>query len=84
MKLNKIPKSELELLPYTEIAKMYLKENKKTKNTADLFKSICNLLDLSESRTELKQVLSEERLKLQIKPVRHLIAFYRKYLNCST
>ena len=48
MKLNKIQKSELELLPYTEIAKMYLKENKKTKNTADLFKSICNLLDLSE------------------------------------
>ena len=48
MKLNKIPKSKIKLLPYTEIAKMYLKENKKTKNTADLFKRICNLLDLSE------------------------------------
>ena len=49
MKLNKIPKSELELLPFTEIAKMYLQETKKTKNTADLFKSVCKLLELSES-----------------------------------
>lgn len=48
MKLNKIPKSELELLSYTEIAKMYLEENKKTMNTAELFKEICNLLELSE------------------------------------
>lgn len=48
MKLNKIPKNELELLSYTEIAKMYLKENKKTMNTAELFKNICNLLELSE------------------------------------
>ena len=49
MKLNKIPKSELELLSYTEIAKMYLQENKKTKNTADLFKEVCKLLELSEN-----------------------------------
>lgn len=48
MKLNKIPKSELELLSYTEIAKMYLSENKTTKNTANLFKEVCNLLELSE------------------------------------
>lgn len=49
MKLNKIPKSELELLSYTEIAKIYLEETKKTMNTADLFKEVCNLLQLSES-----------------------------------
>ena len=48
MKLNKMPKSELELLSYTEIAKMYLEENKTTKNTSDLFKEVCNLLELSE------------------------------------
>ena len=48
MKLNNIPKSELELLSYTEIAKMYLAENKTTKNTADLFKEICKLLELSD------------------------------------
>ena len=49
MELNKIPKSELELLSYTEIAKMYLKENKTTKNTADLFKEVCKLLELSDN-----------------------------------
>ena len=49
MKLNKIPKNELELLSYTEIAKMYLEENKTTQNTAELFKNVCNLLELSES-----------------------------------
>lgn len=48
MKLNNIPKSELELLSYTEIAKMYLSENKTTKNTADLFKEVCKLVELSD------------------------------------
>ena len=48
MKLNKIPKTELELLPYTEIARMYLEENKTTKTTADLFKEVCNLLELTD------------------------------------
>ena len=48
MKLNNIPKNELELLSYKEIAKMYWEENKVTKNTADLFKEICKLLNLSE------------------------------------
>lgn len=48
MKLNQIPKSELELLPYTSIAKMYLEENKVTKTTADLFKEVCKLLELSD------------------------------------
>lgn len=41
--------------------------------------SLQNLLDLSESRMDVKQELSEERLKAQIEPLRHLIAFYRKY-----
>ena len=48
MNLNQIPVSELELLPYTTIAKMYLEENKTTKNTADLFREVCNLLQLSD------------------------------------
>ena len=48
MKLSKIPKNELELLSYTEIAKLYLKENKTTKNTAELFKEICRLLELTD------------------------------------
>ena len=48
MKLSKIKKEELELLSYTTIAKLYLEENKITMNTADLFKEVCKLLDLSE------------------------------------
>ena len=34
--LSKMSKEQLELLSYTKIAEMYLKENKKTMNTADL------------------------------------------------
>lgn len=49
MKLDKMTKEELELMPYTELAALYLKEHGKTMNTADLFKAICNLLDLPES-----------------------------------
>lgn len=48
MKLNQIPIQELELLSYTAIAKMYLEENKTTKNTADLFREVCNLLKLTD------------------------------------
>lgn len=54
MKLSKMTKEDLELLSYTKIAKMYLEENKKTMNTADLFREICNLLDLSEAEYQDK------------------------------
>ena len=54
MKLSKMTKEELELLSYTKIAKMYLEENKKTMNTADLFREICNLLNLSEAEYQDK------------------------------
>jgi len=49
MSLNKISKEEIELLSYTDIAKLYLEENKTTLNTAELFKVVCDLLSLSES-----------------------------------
>ena len=48
MKLSKMKKEEIELLSYTSIAKLYLEENKSTMNTADLFKEICKLLELTE------------------------------------
>ena len=54
MKLSKMTKEDLELLSYTKIAKLYLEENKKTMNTADLFKEICKLLDLSEAEYQDK------------------------------
>ena len=48
MSLSKMTKEELELLSYTDIAKLYLEENKTSLNTAELFKEVCNLLSLSE------------------------------------
>ena len=48
MSLNKMSKEEIELLSYTDIAKLYLEENKTTLNTAELFKAVCELLSLSE------------------------------------
>jgi len=54
MKLSKMSKEEIELLSYTNIAKLYLEENKKTMNTADLFKQVCTLLELSENEYQDK------------------------------
>lgn len=54
MKLSKMTKEELEQLSYTNIAKLYLEENKTTMNTADLFRQVCTLLDLSESEYQAK------------------------------
>ena len=48
MKLKDIKLEELELMSYTDMTYMILKENKKTMNTPDIFKEICNLLDYSE------------------------------------
>ena len=50
--LSETSKEQLELLSYTKIAEMYLKENKKTMNTADLFREVCKLLDLDEREYE--------------------------------
>lgn len=54
MKLSKMSKEEIELLPYTGIAKMYLEETEKNLNTADLFKEICKLLELSNNEYQDK------------------------------
>ena len=52
--LNKLSKEELELLSYAKIAEMYLKENKKTMNTADLFREVCRLLGLDDNEYQEK------------------------------
>ena len=54
MSLSKMTKEELELLSYTDIAKLYLEENKTTLDTAKLFKEVCNLLELSEAEYQDK------------------------------
>ncbi len=52
--LNEMSRENLELLSYTKIAEMYLKENKTTMNTADLFKEICKLLGLNDEEYQEK------------------------------
>ena len=54
MSIKKMTKEELELLSYTQIAKMYLEETKKTLTTKELFKEVCDLLELSENEYEEK------------------------------
>ena len=48
MKLNKMPKEELETLSYSDLTEMILKEKKKSLNTTTLFKEICKLLELTD------------------------------------
>jgi len=48
MKLKDMKKEELEVLSYTDLTEMILKENKKPMNTPSVFKKICDLLSLSE------------------------------------
>ena len=48
MKLKNMSIEELETMSYTDITYMLLKENKKSMNTAELFKNICELLELTE------------------------------------
>ena len=48
MKLKNMKKEELEIYSYADLTEMVLKENKKSMNTANIFKKICELLELSD------------------------------------
>ena len=50
MKLTEMPKDKLNLLSYIEIAYRYLKENKVTMKTPDLFRQVCNLLGFNDNQ----------------------------------
>lgn len=54
MKLNKMSKDELELCSYTDIAEFILNDSKEPLSTADIFRKICDLLELSDSSYENK------------------------------
>ncbi len=54
MKLKNMPKEELELLSYTDLAYKLLEESKKPMNTAVIFKKIADLLDYTEDEYNLK------------------------------
>ena len=47
MSLKNIPKEELELLSYTDLAYTIIKDNQKPMNTPSIFKIICDLLEYS-------------------------------------
>lgn len=48
MNVRQMPLEDLELLSYTDIAYELLKLDKKSRKTNDLFKEVCNLLQISE------------------------------------
>lgn len=48
MKLNKMPKEELELFSYEELTQKILEEEKKPLNTPTIFRKICDLLEMSD------------------------------------
>ena len=54
MNLANLTPDELELMSYTDLTYMLIKENKKSMNTPTIFKEICKLLDYSESDYENK------------------------------
>ncbi len=49
MKIKSLTPEELELMSYTDLTYMLLKENKKSMNTPTIFKEICNLLGYTDS-----------------------------------
>ena len=54
MKLKDMKKEELEVLSYTDLTEMILRENKKAMNTPSIFKKICELLGLSDEEYQSK------------------------------
>ena len=44
MKLKNMSKEELELMSYTDLTEMLIKENKKPMNTPTVFHKLCDLL----------------------------------------
>ena len=48
MKIKDMKKEELEVLSYADLTEMIIKENKKPMNTPNIFKKICELLELGE------------------------------------
>lgn len=66
MKLKDLTKEELESYSYDDIAYMILSESKGKLKLPEIFKKICNLLDLSEEEYEEKigdffQMMSTDR-----------------------
>ena len=64
MKIKDLTKEELELLSYTDITNMLLKEKGMSMNTPSIFKEICNLLEFTEE--EFKEKIGDYYTSLTI------------------
>ena len=72
MKFKNITKDELETMPFDDIAYMILKEKGKKMKTDDIFKIICDLLDLGDKAFENQigdffALLATEKRFIQLK-----------------
>lgn len=67
MKLREIPKDELELMGYDDIALIVLQESGKKMKLADIFKKICNVLELPESSYEDELMAFFEKMSINKK-----------------
>ena len=54
MKLKDISQEELDLMSYDELAALILEESRKKMKIFDLFKKVCNILNLSDAEFENK------------------------------
>lgn len=48
MELKNMPREELEILSYTDLAALILKEKNQSLNTPSIFREICNLLEYTD------------------------------------
>lgn len=48
MELKNMPREELEILSYTDLAALILKEQNKSLNTPSIFRTICDLLEYTD------------------------------------
>jgi len=48
MELKNMPREELEILSYTDLAALILKEKNKSLNTPSIFREICDLLEYTD------------------------------------
>lgn len=56
MKLSEIPREDLELMGYDDIAYIILQESKKKMKLVDIFKKVCTVLELPEITVESQLV----------------------------
>lgn len=67
MKLSEIPKEELELMGYDDIALLVLQENKKKMKLRDIFVAVCKALDLPDETVDEELVDFFEQMSINKK-----------------